>query len=126
MPPGYLEVILKENLMHMDPTVGRQVWYHADPAMMLFRLSELPLAATVVHVNPDATVNLVVLDHLGNPYRVANCALVQDVEANKPAAPYCTWMPHQKAQAELTVKVTGPTVVTPSLIETKPKKGGAA
>lgn len=97
--------------MHIVPTIGRQVWYHA--AEPLHCLSELPFAATVVHVNLDTTVNLVVLDHLGNPHRIANCVLVQDPDDKQPV-PYCTWMPYQKAQA-----------VTAVATETVPKKAGA-
>lgn len=97
--------------MRMAPTIGRQVWYHA--AEPLHRLSELPFAATVVHVSADETVNLVALDHLGNPHRVANCVLVQDPDDKQPV-PYCTWMPYQKAQAAAAVTA-----------ETVPKKAGA-
>lgn len=86
--------------MHIAPTIGRQVWYHNDSTMQVFSLSELPFAATVVHVNSDETVNLVALDHLGNPHRVANCVLVQDPDDKQPT-PYCTWMPYQKAQAAI-------------------------
>lgn len=99
--------------MHIVPTIGRQVWYHADPTMQTSSLSELPFAATVVHVSADETVNLVALDHLGNPHRVANCVLVQDPDDKQPV-PYCTWMPYQKAQAAAAVTA-----------ETVPKKAGA-
>ena len=90
-------------MITIKPTIGRQVWYYEDRTVQVFSLSDLPFAATVVHVNVDETVNLVVLDHLGNPHRVANCVLVQDAE-NVPnealLTGYCTWMPYQKAQAE--------------------------
>lgn len=79
----------------------------------MFSASQRPFAATVVHVNADETVNLVVLDHLGNPHRITKCALVQEHDDIQPG-PVCTWMPYQKAQAAAAVTA-----------ETVPKKAGA-
>lgn len=87
----------------IEPTIGRQVWYTAGqvPDTSAQSLSDQPFAATVVHVNDDATVNLAVLDHNGKSHFVPNCPLSQDdhkkdVDADKA---HCAWMPYQKATA---------------------------
>lgn len=79
------------------PTIGRQVWYHAQNTgdISAVALSAQPFAATVVHVNDETeTINILVLDHVGKPHFVADCPMSQqstdhsDVDTS---AAYCTW-----------------------------------
>jgi hypothetical protein len=54
------------------PVLGQQVSYHqgTEPVIFPHALSDQPFVATVVHVNDDSTVNLLVADHLGNRHFV--------------------------------------------------------
>lgn len=102
----------------IKPTVGRVVWYAADP-LRLAALSgdrmkqmaiygEQPMAATVAFVYHDRLVNLSVVDHAGNQFTVGNVPLLQDDDAapaGKDINHYATWMPYQKGQAARTEKL---------------------
>ncbi len=99
----------------IKPTIGRQVWYYAGsvPDISSQALSDQPFAATVVHVNEDETINVLVLDHIGKSHFVSGCPLVQNLtscDINAVCA-YCTWMPYQVAQAEKDAAIPGDAVV---------------
>lgn len=76
------------------PTVGRVIWYHPHNRG---RDENLRHAATVAFVNEDGTVNLSIVDCLGQTYVQRNVVLVQDQD--KPAMGQAEWMPYQKSQA---------------------------
>jgi hypothetical protein len=61
-------------------------------------LSDQPFAATVVHVNEYGTINVSVLDHLGNSHFVRDCLLLQDDDEVPEVSAHCAWMPYQKVQ----------------------------
>lgn len=87
----------------IKPTPGRVVWYY--PAINSAELGfasapgDQPLAAIVAFVWSDSMVNLTVFDANGAPHSRTSVQLVQDVQGDRPASPYCTWMPYQKDQA---------------------------
>lgn len=85
----------------ITPSNGRQVWFFPNGCFLphLAHLDQ-PLAATVVHVWSDRSINLQVLDMDGKAHAMKSVQLLQDDDA----APshgivYADWMPYQKAQA---------------------------
>ncbi len=82
------------------PVIGDRVWYYPAPAQTGMRSSDRnkPFAAFVVDVNPDASVNLVIFDHIGTPHATQSVAIVHpdakgplpdsycELEAPKPVA----------------------------------------
>lgn len=82
--------------MIITPTVGRQVWYIPHPQEKIAQHNQ-PFAATVVHVIDDNTVNLDIINELGNHAFKQNCVLAQDREAVPGEA---CWMPYQIGQAK--------------------------
>jgi hypothetical protein len=81
------------------PTVGRVLWYHPsenDPAP-IFR-GEV-LAAIVTRVVTEKRVNLTVFRADGVTYGRDAVRLCQEDE-ERPRAPFCEWMPYQKAVAK--------------------------
>lgn len=78
------------------PFIGQQLWYRQGTVREIasLSLSDQPFAATVVHVNEDETVNLLVLDHLAKQHFVTNCNTEQDGDKA-----YCEPMACQNAPA---------------------------
>ena len=75
------------------PTVGRKVWFRPNGTTSLQRagtqgvaiaplaiIDNAPLDATVVYVWNDRMVNLLVLDHYGNPFTATSVTMVQPDE----------------------------------------------
>lgn len=83
----------------ITPTPGRIVWYRPVPGAVRYREGE-PLAAIIVAVNSDRSVNLAVFSTWGDVHPAKNVVLLQD--GDDPPAPggYCEWMPYQKAVAK--------------------------
>jgi hypothetical protein len=91
----------------MPPTVGRKVWYRPSdwdrtgPGAMQVQTGE-PLDATIVAVNSDHNVNLVVFDAAGFMHRRLSVTLLHDGPATAQwgkGAAYAEWMPYQRTQA---------------------------
>lgn len=81
-------------MTHITPTPGRIVWYFQGPGQLQ------PLAAIVVAVNDDATVNLAVFSRLAEMLSVLNVYLVQPDDKFPPAGRRAEWMPYQVGQAK--------------------------
>lgn len=84
-------------MTHIEPTIGRIVWY--TPLESTNVLSDQPFAAQIVHVNDDGTINLAVFNHEGHPHARLNVRLYQEDDAVPDAGGYASWMPYQTAQA---------------------------
>lgn len=90
----------------ISPTNGRIVWYTPPrtPAMFTPSMVQIdptkPLAATVVHVWDDRTVNLAVLDSVGMMHSRTNITLLQDDDLKPEDGDFCSWMPYQVGQAK--------------------------
>lgn len=96
------------------PTPGRIVWFFPvapDTGRVRRHDAEAPLAAMIVAVKSDTSVNLVVFDAEGIPNGFPNVTLLQDEEGkdapaldNKgnPLTSFAMWMPYQKGQASKT------------------------
>lgn len=87
------------------PTVGRVIWYRADAGDHLqgHKVGEepqQPLAALVVAVHDDETVNLTVFDANGGSHGRTNIHIQQ--EGEETSGNYAEWMPFQKGQAAKT------------------------
>ena len=79
----------------IEPTVGRLVHYRAagtDPAAQ-------PHVAIVCFVNNPRSVNLMVLNEIGNMYHAPSATLLQDDDQPPVGAGYAEWMRFQKGQA---------------------------
>lgn len=76
----------------MKPTVGRIVWYGGGEkdALRLSAAGE-PLAALVVKVVDDKTVNLQVFEPEGPMHFVANVPIHCDGDLLDQSKPFCTW-----------------------------------
>ncbi len=81
-------------MTHITPTPGRIVWYFQGPGQLQ------PLAAIVVAVNEDATVNLAVFSRLAEMLSVLNVHLVQPDDEVVPQGRRAEWMPYQVGQAK--------------------------
>ena len=94
------------------PTVGRKVWFRPNGTTSLQRagtqgvaiaplviFDNAPLDATVVYVWNDRMVNLLVLDHYGNPFTATSVTMVQPDEDCPAVGFYAEWMPYQQGQA---------------------------
>jgi|SRR5215469_7360771 len=94
----------------ITPTIGRIVWFYpvAQAENYMVRLSEQPMAASVCHVNPDGSVNLLVTDHDGRSWSIHEVPLVQAGEEPPPDQSYCSWMPYQIGQAKKTEEAGAP------------------
>jgi hypothetical protein len=80
----------------IKPTIGRIVWFHPTSR------PEQPLAAIIVYVNSDISVNLTAFGSDGIPAPVRGVLLVQQDEDVPTTGSYCEWMPYQKGQAAKT------------------------
>ena len=93
----------------IKPTVGRKVWFMPGNETQFTDamgcpvkpkiISGQPMDATIVYVWGDRMVNLLVVDHIGNPFSLTSVTLVQESDAYIPANRHCVWMPYQKGQA---------------------------
>jgi hypothetical protein len=102
---------------HIEPTVGRVVWYH--PAMLFEDDERETLAATVAYVHGGGKrVNLGFLRDDGSADRAAGVWLLQDGEA-PPAwdCDYCEWMPYQKGQAAKTEQAERSAKIDPRKVQ---------
>lgn len=94
----------------IKPTVGRVVWYWPSPDEIRghygFRYySDLqrppqPCDAHVLYVHDDRLVNLLVMDHYGNPHVRTSTILVQEDDPKPDDRGFCQWMPYQVGQAK--------------------------
>lgn len=100
------------NPNRITPTVGRKVWFRPNGTTSLQRagtqgvafaslaiIDNAPLDATVVYVWNDRMVNLLVLDHYGNPFTATSVPMVQPDEDCPAVGFYAEWMPYQQGQA---------------------------
>ena len=96
----------------IKPTVGRKVWFRPNGTTSLQRagtqdvafappaiIGNAPLDATVVYVWDDRMVNLLVLDHYGNPFTATSVTMVQPDEDCPAVGFYAEWMFYQTDQA---------------------------
>lgn len=92
----------------ITPTVGRKVWFkpgkfrdlpHGLVLLPVNYEDDQPLDATVVYVHDDHTVNLLVVDHVGNQFPFESVHLVQPSDQCCPAGHRAEWMPYQVKQA---------------------------
>lgn len=83
----------------INPTNGRQVWFHPNGNYPDISYAGQPLAATVVQVWSDHCVNLQVLDANGRAHAVTSVPLLQGDDAAPQGSAYAEWMPYQKGQA---------------------------
>ena len=96
----------------ITPTVGRKVWFRLNGIPQLARAGveqytpaapsnngAQPFDATVVYVWDDRMVNLLVLDHYGNPFTATSVPLLQPGDVTPSAGFYAEWMPYQQGQA---------------------------
>lgn len=91
----------------MKPSVGRIVWFYDGMSVGRFmsRLDDTtPMAASVIYVHPDGSVNLKVVDHLGKEWTRGGAD--KGVQLRDPAQAdrhgiedAATWMPYQVGQA---------------------------
>lgn len=87
------------------PTPGRIIWFRPAPTENLTQIGNpdgseglQPLAASVLAVNADGTINIAGHDALGSPFYRHGVILAQDGD-EKPNGSYAEWMPYQKSQA---------------------------
>lgn len=80
----------------IQPTQGRQLWFYpgGEDRSSFVRLDAQPLAATVVFVSNERTVNLQILDHNGYSHAKRDVVLVQPGD-EVPNCSHATWMPYQ-------------------------------
>jgi hypothetical protein len=83
----------------ITPTVGRVVWYRPQRGYTGSEDPACRYAAHVAKVNPDGSVNLMVIDPWGQALGRVNVILAQDRE---PQPGEAEWMPFQKGQAAKT------------------------
>lgn len=84
----------------IQPTPGRIVWYHpAAEEPFAGATGADPLAAMVVCVHGERTVNLVVYDKKGGTHPRENVTLLQDDVSVRPSGAFCEWMPYQQKMA---------------------------
>jgi hypothetical protein len=91
----------------IEPSIGRKVWYRAGKTgagAHMKRFGDQPFDASVVFVHNPRSVNLVVWDHAGVPWRQDKVQLLQDDDKapNVAERGYAEWMPFQKGQAAKT------------------------
>lgn len=96
--------------MRIEPTVGRIVWFYPTPQDSRNKgRGEQPLAAIIVHVNDDATLNLNVNGALGGVTPCLGIPIAQSDDDQKEyqrhGMAYAAWMPYQKGQAARTEQV---------------------
>lgn len=86
----------------ITPTPGRIVWFHPGSwnanTMTWFDHAQ-PMAAKIVYVHGDRSVNLTVYDQGGQTHGLTGITLVQDGDA-RPAEYLAEWMPYQKSVAK--------------------------
>lgn len=110
-PPG-TPVIIK-------PTVGQVVWVRCCPLMFIAtdggpvnRWDESqPFRADIDFVISDRQINVSGNDHVGRPFVIPHCTLVQEGDAIPPSGPYAQWMPYQQGQARAQAVAVVPEVV---------------
>lgn len=88
---------------NIKPTVGRKVWYRAQPWDMWPReWLDHPWDATIIYVHSDTRVNVYVINPAGGTFVVPGCLLLQEGEEPDEPTEYCEWMPYQRGQAAKT------------------------
>lgn len=98
----------------IPPTVGRKVWFRPNGVNVIgnkvLQVSDdtQALDATVVCVNDEHNVNLLVVDHVGVSHAARNIMLLQPgVQAPAAGSCYCEWMPYQVGQARPQIPAAG-------------------
>ena len=95
----------------MPPSVGQIVHYYPDPQDPWIRNDEPPLAALVVRVLNDHTVNLAVFHSSGQTASPRGTVRFVDSDESPPAgAGYCTWPPFHVEFPRVTTEPNGPRV----------------
>lgn len=93
---------MRNNEIMIKPTIGRRVWFWPNGDVRFTVLDRTQaLDAGVVFVHSDTLVNLLITDHIGKTFDMSSVTLVQPGQDVPDRDCYCTWMPYQKAQAEL-------------------------
>lgn len=87
----------------ISPSVGRVVWFHPAPT----KEPAPTLAAIIAAVNPDGSINLMVISAGGDPHGERNVFLwAGDDDAKRPVGAYAEWMPYQKSVARGDIPAT--------------------
>jgi hypothetical protein len=95
--------------MHIEPTVGRVVWFHPAkhdrimvPGGFPIDVAEQPLAATIAYVHRGKHAGLINIGFLcarGGHHNKESVRLLQDGDEIPLNESYCAWMPYQMGQA---------------------------
>lgn len=84
------------------PEVNRNVHFipgDADRAVMV-AIGIQPLHAVVLYVHNERSVNLSIIDHVGNRHTRQSVQLAQEGDAVADGTSYCRWMQYQLQQAK--------------------------
>jgi hypothetical protein len=82
----------------IKPTLGRVVWYVPSPTDRMAAGDDGRCTALVVKVWSDTCVNLAIFDANGQQH-VRTSVFLWQGDGERPAAPFCEWMPYQRTQA---------------------------
>lgn len=92
----------------IKPTIGRKVWYwpgvHGAATFNILDEKQ-PLDATVIYVHNDRSVNLLVVDHVGQTHDLRGVVLAQPEDDREKLvfsnqyAGLAEWMPYQVGAA---------------------------
>lgn len=92
----------KQHFAHIEPTIGRRVWYRPDARMGATNfhiLGDQPMDAGIVFVWGQRLVNLDVTDHAGVHHAFTSVTLLQPGDKEPENGGFCQWMPFQIGQA---------------------------
>jgi len=78
------------------PTVGRNLYYKPESMEKAYEHDQ-PFMCFLCHVQPDGTINVLVLNEIGSPGMKEGVTLAQDRE---PLEGECYWMPYQVKTAQ--------------------------
>lgn len=81
----------------IEPTIGRIVWLYG--ARGTNHDVRQPFKADIAFVLSPRLINVGYLDHQGQAFTLSSVRLLQDDDLKPADAPFCCWIPYQKAQA---------------------------
>lgn len=98
------------------PTIGRKVWFYSAHASLNVLDDTQPMDATIVFVQNELFVNLLVSDHMGHEHRRIGVRLIGADEGPVPGhvVEYACWMPYQVGQAKKDPEQTSSGSAVPS------------
>jgi hypothetical protein len=85
----------------IEPTRGRVVLFTPAKTDNIAHDGK-PLAAIIVHVHSNSTINLTVFDAFGRVHPRTSVQLLDEQEQGAEGAAFAEWMPYQKGQAAKT------------------------